>query len=194
MSAYSPPPSVLNSVVQSIAWLLDSIVYAALIVTLPLAPLAAAWIARDKRYMLDYRRTLKQCFLHTGAIRRAKVISRNLLRSESEVSDTVITGSCTHCGRCCTHNTCVFLESNDEGQSRCSIYQSRFFNWLSCGAYPMTADDIAVYDCPSYTARARAPRNNLVARAAPTALSARQSLSEHRVIRLVQERGNQRLR
>lgn len=194
MSAYSPPPSLLNSAIRSVAWLLDSIVYGALILTLPLSPLVAGWIARDKRYVLDYRRTLRQCFLHTGAIRRAKVISRNLMRSESEVSDTVITGECTHCGRCCTHNTCVFLESTDEGQSRCSIYQSRFFNWLSCGAYPMTADDIAVYECPSYTARARVSRKNAIARSAPTALSARQSLPERRVIRLVEERGSQRLR
>jgi hypothetical protein len=189
MSAYSPPPSALRNALLPIAWLLDSVVYGFLIVTLPLSPLVAAYIAGDKRYVLDYRRTLKQCLLHTGAIRRAKVISRNLLRRKSEISDVVITGSCTHCGRCCTHNTCVFLEATDEGQSRCSIYQSKFFNWLSCGEYPLTADDIAVYDCPSYTAEQRAARPSNTARPLPSApLNARQGLLQRRVIRVIEER------
>ncbi len=183
------PPALRSG----IAWLLDSSVYAALMLTLPLAPLVASWIAQDKRYLLDYRRTLRQSRLHTSAIRRANVISRNFLRSKAEVSDTVISGSCTHCGRCCTHNTCVFLEATDDGQSRCSIYQSRFFSWLSCGAYPMTADDIAVYDCPSFTAQKQAPHKRAASRTAPSASSARQALSERRVIRLVEERSTQRL-
>jgi hypothetical protein len=184
-------PSPLRS---SIAWLLDSSVYAGLMLTLPLAPLVASFIAQDKRYLLDYRRTLRQSRLHTSAIRRAQVISRNFLRTKAEVSDTVISGSCTHCGRCCTHNSCVFLEVTDDGQSRCSIYQSWFFHWLSCGDYPMTADDIAVYDCPSFTAQRQALHKSPAARATPSALSARQSLPERRVIRVVEERGSQRLR
>jgi hypothetical protein len=108
--------------------------------------------SRDMRYVKQYRHTFTQASQHLKALYRAQVISRNFLRTRSEVDSVNITGGCTHCGRCCTFNACMFLEGAANGETRCSIYGSWFFKALSCGDYPMTAEDIAIYDCPTFIA------------------------------------------
>jgi hypothetical protein len=45
----------------------------------------------------------------------------------------------------------------DDGRSRCRIYGSPFFRKLVCAEYPRTAEDIARYACPSFTAERPGP-------------------------------------
>ncbi len=140
---------------RSFARLIDGASCFALGLVLPLWPPFASLVARDRRYIKHYRATFTQATLHLKALYRAQVISRNFLRTRSEMENVNITGGCTHCGRCCTFNACMFLESAANGQTRCSIYGSWFFKALSCGDYPMTAEDIAIYDCPTFIATPR---------------------------------------
>lgn len=137
------------------AGLIDSACLIALVVWSPFMPLLASAHTHDLTYLRHYGASVRQALRHAQAMRRAQVLSRNLMRTRYEVAHTYVTGECTHCGRCCTFNACVFLEQRDDGRTQCAIYGTRFFKLLSCGDYPMTAEDIAVYDCPSFYATQR---------------------------------------
>lgn len=125
-----------------------------MLLLLPLAPFAAALLARDASYVRDYAGSLRRGVKHVQGQKRAGLISRKLagkLRGAPPPDE--ISGGCTHCGACCLHHSCIFLRMDEAGQSSCRIYQSRFFRQLGCAEYPRTAADIALYDCPSFTAR-----------------------------------------
>lgn len=118
----------------------------------PVAPFVASIIARDTAYLRDYRRTVVKGANHLRGQVRARAFSRYVLyghlpRPEGEA----VVGECTHCGQCCLHQQCIFLDWSAEGQSRCRIYDSAFWKKLACGRYPESSVDIALYDCPSFS-------------------------------------------
>lgn len=120
-----------------------------------LSPVAVALISRRMRPLLHYLGTMQQCARMLRAMHSRGVIYRNALRKLQGERRGVhrIEGECTHCGRCCIDRQCVFLDWRDGGEkSACTIYGSRFFRWTSCGEYPITGEDIAVYACPSFRA------------------------------------------
>ncbi|MCW5623544.1 MAG: hypothetical protein KIT73_02365 [Burkholderiales bacterium] len=131
------------------ALVLDVVMATALVPLLPIAPLVATALSRDVSYARTYRRSLVRAARHLRAQVRARAFSRYVFWREGAGSPT-LTGACTHCGKCCLHRDCLFLEWNDSGQSRCRIYGTRFWKALACGRYPENGVDIRLYGCPSF--------------------------------------------
>ena len=73
-------------------------------------------------------------------------------RSQTARAAHEVQGDCSHCGQCCLDKSCVFLEWTDEGLSRCSIHNNWFWKLTSCGSYPIDAQSIVTYNCPSFKA------------------------------------------
>jgi hypothetical protein len=134
---------------------------------LPLGPFIATAIARDGSYTRRYRATLVRGAAHARAMFRDRAISRYLLRRRRNGgagTRDYIVGACTHCGNCCLNRSCVFLDFDDGGRSRCRIYGSRFWGLLNCSRYPESRNDIELYRCTSFTALTgpEAPRHRVI--------------------------------
>ena len=139
------------------AQVIQLLALALMAVLLPLAPLACAVIASNAQqrwgFLRRYGHTVKQSARTVWALHQAQVIARNIeLALAPPAAAQVIEGSCTHCGRCCLNSACVFLSWTGDGLSRCSIHNNWFWKLTSCGSYPVNAQSIAVYDCPSFKA------------------------------------------
>lgn len=125
---------------------------------LPAAPIACAALSGRSHYFRQYRATVRRSAKSVRALYRADVIARNLERLLQQFlmlqapASTAVQGDCTHCGQCCLDRSCVFLDWTDDGLSRCSIHNNWFWKLTSCGTYPIDAQSIAVYDCPSFKA------------------------------------------
>ena len=123
-----------------------------MLLLLPLAPFAAAFLARDWAYVRDYAGSIRSAVRHVQGQQRARIVHRVVQASRRGWPPAArISGACTHCGACCLYHSCIFLRM-DDGRSSCRIYGSRFFRRLVCAEYPRTAEDIARYACPSFTA------------------------------------------
>jgi hypothetical protein len=144
-----PPPMI-----RFIAHSVEAIVLGAMVVMIPLSPWACTILSGRLQYVRQYRTTLAKSARCVKALKRMRVISRNLDRRFSADAAPLesIDGSCTHCGRCCIDRSCVFLNWNDDGSSRCSIYNNWFWKMTSCGSYPIDGASIAVYSCPTFKA------------------------------------------
>lgn len=129
-------------------------VLAMLFVTLPLSPIAIFMLSGDRGYVFRYLATMRRCAGMFKAMRRHGVIQRNLPTGldAGSTRPEQITGQCTHCGRCCIDQKCVFLALDDQGQSRCRIYGNWYWRRTNCGKYPQSGRDIQVYECPSFSA------------------------------------------
>jgi hypothetical protein len=141
--------------IAAVAQIIQGVIIAALALTLPLAPFACAILAGDLGYLRRYFTTIARCARMTREMARADVLARRIeieLSPRAAAPADVVTGACTHCGKCCIHQSCVYLERDEAGQSRCAIYNNWFWRKTSCGSYPISAQEIAVYDCPSFTA------------------------------------------
>ncbi len=134
---------------------IECIAYSIMLIGAPLAPFAAAAIAGDWSFVTKYPSSLAQFVRHTFALNRARMISRYLthLLTPRDTEDR-IEGECTHCGRCCAFESCIFLRWQPDGRSACRIYGSRVFKLLSCGKFPISRVDIVTYQCPSFRSTA----------------------------------------
>ena len=135
---------IVETVTLSLIWLL-----------LPISPLFIATVSRDRSYLRNYRRTMRQLASQLQAMSRAEVIARRFYNEKRAAQQSVawkIEGECSHCGQCCLYQTCVFLDRDESGASKCRIYGNLFFGMLTCAEYPMTKDDIELYECPSFRA------------------------------------------
>jgi hypothetical protein len=54
------------------------------------------------------------------------------------------------CGNCCLNRQCAFLEPIADGKFQCGIYGSYLRRFSNCGSFPLHAQDIERYQCPSY--------------------------------------------
>lgn len=142
---------------KTIEWTLLAVMW----VGLPLSPLFASIIAGNPRYMRQWGASMRQTALSLRSMARAEVIARRVwahdARAARERAAWQIGGECSHCGNCCLDRGCVFLSYDQNGHSRCDIYGNWFFRRLTCGGYPITRDDIRIYDCPSFHAAPREP-------------------------------------
>ncbi len=150
-------------------WLARGLEYGAtglMFALLPLGPFVASAIARDASYARRYRATLIRGAAHAKAMLRDRAISRYLLRRRrsAEAPRELIVGACTHCGNCCLNRSCLFLDFDAGGRSRCRIYGSRFWGLLNCSRYPESRNDIELYRCASFTALTApdAPRHRVI--------------------------------
>jgi len=124
-------------------------------VLVPILPLLAAVIARDRQYVRRYPASVAQVTRHIRATWRGRALSRILVRKLGPAAlrqPQRIVGSCTHCGNCCLYRSCVFLRVDERGQSSCRIYGGRLWKRLTCGEYPVDAYEIDLYSCPSFAA------------------------------------------
>lgn len=140
-----------------LARLIDLVTRIAMWLLLPLGPVAAAVIARNWGYLRNYPRSLRASVRHLRGLGRGQPIRRAVerwLASDDAAGTTteMVSGACTHCGQCCLEKACIFLRHDEAGRSRCEIYNTRFWSLLPCGDYPVSASEIAQYDCPSYSA------------------------------------------
>jgi hypothetical protein len=120
---------------------------------LPLLPFAASAIAGDWSYLRRYPRTLGRIASHIAATWRSDAVSRAwLLRFDPAAKADAgrVVGQCTHCGNCCLHKRCVFLDFDGSDRSFCRIYGGKVWRQLPCGAYPVSQLDIDLYACPSF--------------------------------------------
>jgi hypothetical protein len=143
-----------ESVKVALAKAVETAVLAVLFITLPLSPVAIFMLSGDRSYVIRYLATMRRCAGMFKAMRRHGVIQRNLPAGldTRNTGREQITGQCTHCGRCCIDQKCVFLALDDQGQSRCRIYGNWYWRRTNCGKYPQSGRDIQVYECPSYAA------------------------------------------
>jgi hypothetical protein len=136
--------------VRLFSWLVEALARSALALLLPLAPLTCALLSGRWQYLKHDRLTLGRSARYLRALAQARVVSRNLRRKLTLQEAEKIEGHCTHCGRCCVNRSCVFLDWREDGSSHCAIYNNWFWKWTSCGGYPVDAQSIATYSCPSF--------------------------------------------
>ena len=147
-----------NGWIKLFAHGVQAISLALMAVLLPASPIACAVLSGRLRFLRQYADSVKRSSKSLRALYRADVIARNLERRMEQLLmpqppvQYSVQGACTHCGKCCLDSTCVFLEWSGSGQSHCSIHNNWFWKLTSCGAYPVDAHSIAVYDCQSFKA------------------------------------------
>lgn len=139
---------------QAITRMIELAMLGALFVLLPLSPLGCFILSGDRRYLKNYLATVRQCTAMLAAMMRNRVIQRNVLPAlglDTAEPDYII-GECTHCGRCCIDKKCAFVKFDSRGHSQCGIYGNWFWRRTNCGRYPISAREIAIYQCPSFAA------------------------------------------
>ncbi len=122
-----------------------------LYILLPLLPVLSSLIFLKRKYVSEYRTTIKKFVVHLEALREGSVsyYISNLFNLVSE-APVEIGGSCVRCGECCMNKRCVFLEQINEKEYQCGVYHSPLRKFSNCGAYPVSQRDIDRYACPSY--------------------------------------------
>lgn len=124
---------------------------------LPVWPVIAAAVLREGVYLRRYRATLARMTKHILAVWHARPVSRMITRwltpAERAVPERIV-GNCTHCGRCCLDQACVFLSFDEQGRSRCHIYGKRVWKvmFANCSRYPVDGPEIVLYRCPGFNA------------------------------------------
>lgn len=134
---------------------------------LPVWPLIAGALARDRRYVTRYPRSIVAVIAHMRASYRTHAFARHLLRNLAPRSSAKPVGNCTHCGNCCLEKSCIFVEFDPAGRSSCRIYGTRLWKLLACGEYPVDAQDIELYACPSFSIPAGPVNKVIVIHPAP---------------------------
>jgi hypothetical protein len=132
----------------------------------PLSPLFLFVLFGQKKFILEYKNTVKKMRIHLTAIGDGPVkhyFEDVFLRKKN--IPVQIQGSCVQCGNCCLNKQCVFLEPVAEGKFQCGIYSSPWRRFSNCNSYPLHAEDIARYNCPSFSvAPVRMPVSGLQAK------------------------------
>ena len=117
----------------------------------PLMPAIMALMLMDWRYIKDYRVQRDKFKVHFLALSKGPVahyFSDVFLRFK-HVPVTVY-GECIQCGNCCLNRQCAFLEPVGGDKFQCGIYGRYLRRFSNCGSFPLHAQDIERYECPSY--------------------------------------------
>jgi hypothetical protein len=118
---------------------------------MPILPIFFGLIFLKPKYIAHYGETLRKLRIHHHALSQGPVhrYFESIFKRRINQSDQ-ISGSCTQCGNCCLNQQCVFLEPIENGKFQCGVYTSPFRRFSNCGAFPISGEDIARYDCPGY--------------------------------------------
>jgi len=121
-------------------------------------PLLASILFIRRKYVLEYRTTIKNLWVHIEALKEgpAQHYFHDVMGRSLGVPQE-IRGHCVQCGNCCMERRCVFLEYVGNDKYQCGIYSSPFRKLSNCGSFPLSQWDIDRYDCPSYTVSAVIP-------------------------------------
>ena len=119
---------------------------------IPVSPVFLFLLFWKKTFLLDYAHTVKKMRIHVDAISNGPLehyFADVFLRKKN--IPVQIEGTCVQCGNCCLEKKCMFLEPLPENKFQCGIYSSVWRRFSNCNSYPLHADDIARYNCPSFT-------------------------------------------
>jgi len=118
----------------------------------PLFPLLLSILFRNKQYVLQYAQSIKKIRIHLHALSNGPVthfLEDVFLRAHHIPAQ--IQGSCVQCGNCCLNKQCFFITPVQEDKFQCGIYGSFWRRFSNCNSYPLHANDIERYACPSYS-------------------------------------------
>jgi len=117
----------------------------------PAMPLAMAVLLMDRRFVTDYRAQRAKFKIHFQALSQGPVehYFNDVFLRFKQVPVTVY-GECVQCGNCCLNRQCAFLKPIADGKFQCGIYGSYLRRFSNCGSFPLHAQDIERYQCPSY--------------------------------------------
>lgn len=120
-------------------------------VSIPIAPALASLVFWRKRYLQDYRGTMRNAHRHIRAMQAGPALHyfQDVAGRERQVPEH-IEGECIQCGNCCMDHQCMFLEPAGPQRFQCGIYHSPLRKASNCGSFPLHSHDIARYQCPSY--------------------------------------------
>ena len=117
----------------------------------PLMPAIVAVLLWDWRFLKNYSAQRQKFRIHFQALSAGPVehYFRDVFLRVKQVPVTVY-GECVQCGSCCLNKRCAFLEPIDGGKYQCGIYGTYLRKFSNCGSFPLHAQDIELYQCPSY--------------------------------------------
>ena len=117
----------------------------------PVMPFVLALLMLDRRFVVNYGDQVKKFRIHFQALSQGPVAHyfNDVFLRFKQVPVTVY-GECVQCGNCCLNKQCAFLEPIDGAKFQCGIYGSYLRRFSNCGSFPLHAQDIERYQCPSY--------------------------------------------
>jgi hypothetical protein len=117
----------------------------------PVMPVVVALLLMDRKFISQYKLYVAKFRVHFEALSRGPVehYFNDVFFRFKQVPVT-IQGECVQCGNCCLNRQCAFLESIPGDKYQCGIYGSNLRRFSNCGSFPLHAQDIARYECPSY--------------------------------------------
>ena len=117
----------------------------------PLMPAIVAVLLWDWRFLKNYSAQRQKFRIQFQALSAGPVehYFRDVFLRVKQVPVTVY-GECVQCGSCCLNKRCAFLEPIDGGKYQCGIYGTYLRKFSNCGSFPLHAQDIERYQCPSY--------------------------------------------
>ena len=117
----------------------------------PLMPFIVAVLLWDRRFLKNYGAQREKFRVHFEVLRAGPVehYFRDVFLRVKQVPVTVH-GECVQCGNCCLNKRCAFLEAIEAGKYQCGIYGTYLRRFSNCGSFPLHAQDIERYQCPSY--------------------------------------------
>ena len=120
-------------------------------VLLPVQPILLSIVFFKPKFFLNYWGTISKLLIYIEALKEGPLdhYFKDVAGLENEVP-AHIEGSCIKCGNCCLNKRCVFLEQTSDTEFQCGIYTSPLRKFSNCNSFPLNAQDIARYECPSY--------------------------------------------
>ena len=118
---------------------------------MPLMPLIMSLLLWDGKYIKNYAQSIQKFQRHFNALRQGPVqhyFSDVWLQYKN--IPVSIEGECVQCGNCCLNKQCAFLEPVGQDKYQCGIYNSMLRRFSNCNSFPLHAQDIERYACPSY--------------------------------------------
>jgi hypothetical protein len=129
---------------QLIVWVIS--------VLIPVSPLVMFLLFGEKKFIVAYSDSVKKMRIHLQALSEGPVLHflEDVCLRKKNIP-VQIQGSCVQCGNCCLEKKCFFLEPMGEDKFQCGIYDSVWRRFSNCNSYPLHAEDIERYNCPSYS-------------------------------------------
>ena len=120
-------------------------------VLIPVMPLIMSVLLLDMKYIRQYKTYTAKFQRHFNALKQGPVqhYLSDVLMKYQDIPVT-IEGECIQCGNCCLNKQCAFLEPVGDDKYQCGIYTSTLRRYSNCNSFPLHAQDIERYACPSY--------------------------------------------
>lgn len=118
---------------------------------MPAMPVIMSLLLWDLKYIKNYKQSIDKFRQHFDALRQGP-IQHYLSDVVMKYKDIPVTieGECIQCGNCCLNKKCAFLQDVGDDKYQCGIYNSLLRKFSNCNSFPLHAEDIERYACPSY--------------------------------------------